>query len=176
MTTPDMPIHLAARDDPDTTVPVKPDTNEARLLRYLVTHADYGFSPRELAEETEMPHGTVTKTLRRLLEKGVVEQTPDGYYYAPPEQLDRLRSHLTSLRSLAMLHEQFGDDWYGQTPGWADDLPDLGTDTVPDKAIAPAQNTPVPAQVDEQELPDLGTDDVPADQLPDSRSADESDE
>jgi hypothetical protein len=148
MTRTDMPVKLAARDDPDTTFPVKPNTNEACALRYLVMHEGYGFSPAELAEETDIPTGSAPKTLQRLLEKEIIKQTTDGYYYAPPEQIEQLRSYLTSIQSLGTLHATFGEDWYEQTPEWADGLPDLGTDTVPTEATDSAETGPDPTQND----------------------------
>lgn len=161
-----MPIKIDAHDGTD--FPIKPGTNEATALRFLVRHPGYGFSPAELATETEVSNASAGKTLRRLVDKNIIETTGDGYYYVQSEDVDRLRSRLMSLRSLDHLFETFDGDWYSNHPGWADDLPDLGPTPVPEEKLSPDTSSDdtssdEPATGEYEDLPDLGPTTVPED-------------
>ena len=41
---------------------------------------------------------------------------------------DRIASFVASKLGMQAVEDRFGDDYYGQNPGWADDLPDLDAD------------------------------------------------
>jgi DNA-binding IclR family transcriptional regulator len=47
-------------------------TNGRRILEHLAQHPELGFTPSELAEELEVPRGSVGTTLSRLKERGLV--------------------------------------------------------------------------------------------------------
>jgi DNA-binding transcriptional ArsR family regulator len=47
-------------------------TNGRRILEHLAQHSELGFTPSELADELDIPRGSVGTTLSRLDERGVV--------------------------------------------------------------------------------------------------------
>lgn len=113
-----MPIRL---DSDDESPPVEPGTNAHVLLEVLADHPDMGFAPRELAELTDVPHGSVHKTLSRLADRGLVRQV-DSYWAIAD---DVAASRLGNLVSLSAIEETYGDDAY-EGDDWVDDRPDLG--------------------------------------------------
>ena len=114
-----MPIRL----DSDAEVPsVTPGTNAHELLAVLVDHPEMGFTPKELAEMTEVPHSSVHKTLARLREKGLVRQV-DSYWAVAD---DVAASRLANVVSLQAIDSEYGDDAYGADDEWAERVPDLG--------------------------------------------------
>lgn len=123
MTTEDgtVPIKIDALED-GPSLPVKPGSNAYRILNVLVENPDLAFSPAELAELTDVARGSVGKTLSRLDERGLVRSI-DGYWAAAD---DLAATHLAGYVSLAAIEARYGDDEYGRSDEWADDLPDLG--------------------------------------------------
>lgn len=116
-----VPIRIETIED-GPRLPVKPGTNAHQILSVLVENPDLAFSPAELVELTEVPRGSVGKTLSRLEEKGLVRSI-DGYWAAAD---DVAASHLAGYVSLAAIEARYGDDEYGRSDEWTDDLPDLG--------------------------------------------------
>jgi hypothetical protein len=114
-----MPVRI---DSDDETPPVKPETNAHELLSVLLDHPDMGFSPKELAELTAVPHPSVHKTLTRLRERGLVRKVDS--YWAVAEDVASLR--IANVVSLQQIEATYGDDAYGDEDDWADEVPDLG--------------------------------------------------
>jgi len=114
-----MPIKL---DSDDEAPPVKPGTNAHELLSVLLDHPDMGFTPKELAEMTEVPHSSVHKTLSRLREKGLARKVDS--YWAVAE--DVASSRVANVVSLRQIEAAYGDDAYGEDDDWAGQAPDLG--------------------------------------------------
>lgn len=114
-----MPIRLDATDEP---LPVKPGTNAHELLTVLLEHPEMGFSPKELAEMTDVPHSSVHKTLSRLQEKGLVRKV-DSYWAIAD---DVASSRIANVVSLHEIEATYGDDAYGEDDDWADEAPGLG--------------------------------------------------
>jgi len=114
-----MPIKL----DSNTESPlVTPGTNAHELLVVLLEHPEMGFTPKELAELTEVPHSSVHKTLARLREKGLV-RTVDSYWAVAE---DVAASQVANVVSLQEIEAEYGDDAYGDDDDWAETVPDLG--------------------------------------------------
>jgi len=121
-----MPIHVdeLTSDEP---FPVKPDTNEYEALSFLVAHREYGFTPAEIADHTDISGSSASKTMARLFEKGLVERA-EGAYYVDPDRADTLKQRLTSLDSAVELFESApSDDAYAEE-GWEDQVPSIDTD------------------------------------------------
>lgn len=114
-----MPIKLDSNDEAP---PVRPGTNAHELLMVLLEHPDMGFSPKELAELTDVPHSSVYKTLARLREKGLVRNVDS--YWAIAE--DVASSRIANVVSLQQIEAAYGDDAYGNDDDWAEEVPDLG--------------------------------------------------
>ncbi|WP_136717049.1 MarR family transcriptional regulator [Halorientalis salina] len=116
-----MPIRLDSPDG-DETPPVTPGTNAHELLSVLLDHPDMGFTPKELADLTDVRHSSVHKTLARLEEKGLVRNL-DSYWAIAD---DVAASRLGNAVSLRHVEAEYGDDAYGEDDGWVEDAPDLG--------------------------------------------------
>ena len=83
-----MPVHLDSHD-PD--VSLRPGTTKSDVVAFLYRHDEYGYSPREIHTELDIPHNTAKVTLKRLYEDEYVDKTPDGYYHARPDREDLYR-------------------------------------------------------------------------------------
>jgi len=121
-----MPIHVdeLTSDEP---FPIKPDTNEYEALSFLVAQREYGFTPAEIADHTDISESSTSKTMARLFEKGLVERS-DGAYYVEPDRADTLKQRLESLDSAVELFESApNDDAYAED-GWEDDVPSIDPD------------------------------------------------
>jgi predicted transcriptional regulator len=114
-----MPIRIDSSGED--TPPVEPDTNAHELLSVLLDHPGMGFSPKELAELTDVPHASVHKTLSRLQEKGLVRNVDS--HWAITE--DVAASEIANVVSLQQIESEYGDDAYGDDD-WTDQVPDLG--------------------------------------------------
>jgi hypothetical protein len=144
-----MPIQIDKLNDGP--VPIQPGTNEEAALSSLAAHPDLGFAPEELRERTDIPSGSIHKTLQRLVEKGLARKTDTGYYYVAPDR--DVRGLLQSIRALENLSREFEGDWFDRNPDWATDLPDLGTETVDTRQ----RETSLEESFSTDDLPDLGT-------------------
>ena len=114
-----MPIKLDSNNEAPL---VTPGTNAHELLVVLLEHPEMGFTPKELAEMTDVPHSSVHKTLARLREKGLV-RTVDSYWAAAE---DVAASRIANVVSLQEIEAEYGDDAYGNDDDWAQTVPDLG--------------------------------------------------
>jgi hypothetical protein len=146
-----MPIELSQTDGPD--LNVRPGTNEATLLKFLYRHQRYGFTPKELSDETAVGYTSSQKTLDRLREKGLIGKTAEGYYHALADE--QIARRVAGLHSLDALSRDLRDD-DGLSDEEVANLPDLD----PPSDITSTGNAPSPADTpltdDELEsLPDL---------------------
>jgi DNA-binding transcriptional ArsR family regulator len=121
-----MPIHVdeLTSDEP---FPVKPDTNEYEALSFLVTHREYGFTPTEIADHTDISKSSASKTMMRLFEKDLVERS-EGAYYVDPDRVDTLKQRLTSLDSTVEFFESASSDDAYAEEGWEDEVPSIDPD------------------------------------------------
>lgn len=97
MTTPIPVDELKARKDAE--FPVQPRTNEEKALRFLSANPDFGWPPLEIAKRTDVPGSSITKTVARLYEKGLVDRV-SGRYFVKPERLDEIQGFLGDLHNL----------------------------------------------------------------------------
>jgi len=93
-------------------------------MEFLLETPSVGYTPAELADQTEIPRGSVGPTLKRLEEAGSSTQKP---YWAAAED-DRLGSAIASFVGVETAASSFGDDWYAENEGWEEDLPDLSAE------------------------------------------------
>lgn len=137
-----MPIHVddLTNDEP---FPVKPETNEYEALSFLVAHREYGFTPSEIADHTEINESSASKTMARLFEKGLVERA-EGAYYVDPDRADKLKQRLKSLDSASQLFESVPNDDVYAEEGWEDEMasidPDEEADTTDGGDSTPAED------------------------------------
>ncbi|WP_181684698.1 MarR family transcriptional regulator [Halorhabdus salina] len=116
-----MPIQLHPDDETAGSPPVKPGTNAHELLVVLLEHQDMGFSPKELAELTDVAHSSVHKTLSRMEDRGLVRKV-DSYWAVAD---DIAASEVASVVSLQSIQDAYGDDAYGDDE-WVESASDLG--------------------------------------------------
>lgn len=105
-----MPVDLRTHD-PSDDVHIDPHTNKAAIIRLLYTNLNYGFTPSEIHERLDdIPKGSITGTLTRLLNDGDIGKTADGYYYAL-ESRDDLRRFARGLVQVRDLTDRYDDDF-----------------------------------------------------------------
>ncbi len=115
-----MPIKIDSHTD---FLQITPGTNAQELLAVLLEHPEMGFTPKELAELTDVSHSSVHKTLARLREKGLLRKFDS--YWAVAE--DVAASQLATVVSLKEIEAEYGDDAYGNDDDdWTQTVPDLG--------------------------------------------------
>lgn len=90
-----MPIDLRERD-PDDPITVRPGTNKARIINLLYQDTNLGYTPAEIRENLDIPRGSVSTTLSRLVEDGYIGKTSDGLYHGLDHR-DDLRRFAGSL-------------------------------------------------------------------------------
>lgn len=97
-----MPVDLRTHD-PDASIDIRPGTNAAAIIRLLYADPNLGYTPAELQEHSDIPKGSVSTTLQRLLDQGYIAKTTDGYYHALSEREDirRFAKSLVSLEEMA---------------------------------------------------------------------------
>lgn len=116
-----MPVDIQALEEADA-LPVKPGTNEHALLAVLADHADKAFTTSELASLADIANATASKSLSRLEEKGLVRKL-EGYWAVAD---DRVATRVASILSLESIEARYGNDLYGRSGDWVEQLPDLG--------------------------------------------------
>lgn len=109
-----------------TPFPIKPETNEYYVLSFLIRNRGSEFSAAEIKNGAEIDKTDTSKTIDRLLERGLIESS-DGVYYVDPDRADWLKQQLKSLDSAVQLFESTPtDDAYAEE-GWEDTLPSIDT-------------------------------------------------
>lgn len=122
-----MPIRIDHLESGNTT-PVRPGTNEQRVMEVLAAHPNLAFTPTELVDLAEIPTGSINKTLSRLKDKGLVRHFEAEGVWAVADD-SALADYLGAYHSEDALGDAFddlADDWYSDNPDWAEDLPDFG--------------------------------------------------
>ncbi|CDK40382.1 helix-turn-helix domain-containing protein [Halorubrum sp. AJ67] len=119
-----VPVDELTADEP---FPVKPESNEYKALSFLVTHYEYGFTPREIVARTALDKTTASNVMARLFETGLVKRV-DDVYHIEPRQVDELKYRLESLDSAVRLFEATpNDDSYAEE-GWEQEVPSIDPD------------------------------------------------
>jgi hypothetical protein len=106
-----MPVDLRTHT-PDESINVRPGTNEAAILQLLATSPHLGFTPAEIGEQLDIPTGSVSTTLTRLLEKGYIGKTADGLYHglADSPHIRRFAQSLVKLDQITTTYPNAGFD------------------------------------------------------------------
>jgi predicted transcriptional regulator len=126
-----MPIEI--QRDTDETIDVKPRTNEATVLAYLVKHPQTAFRQVELSNATGVSRSSVYKTVERLIEKGLVEWYVDReHVHINRDRRESIYKRLRSFRDAETFERLFEDDYFAENLDWADDIPDMGKEPLPE--------------------------------------------
>lgn len=96
-----MPVHL---EEHDAELNLRPGTTKSDIVAHLYKNPEWGYSPKDIKNELDVPRGTATTTLKRLYEEGYIGKTDDGYYHALSERED-IRRYVSSLDQT---HRMFG--------------------------------------------------------------------
>ena len=120
-----MPVDFEKHTPGSPRIDLSEGTNARRLMEFLLETPSVGYTPAELADQTEIPRGSVGPTLKRLEEAGLVRHKEP--YWAVAED-DRLGSAIASFVGIETAASSFGDDWYAENEGWEEDLPDLSAE------------------------------------------------
>lgn len=129
-----MPIEI--HRDGDDPIDVRPGTNEARVLAVLTKHPDAAFTKAELAERADVKKTSIYKTVDRLLEKGLVERHADGeHVHVDHDRRDAIYRRLRSFKDATTFERLFEDDYFAGNPDWADELPALGREPLPQRDV-----------------------------------------
>lgn len=117
-----MPVDFETHEPGNPRVDLSKGTNARRLLEFLLERPAVGYTPAELAEETDVPRGSVGPTLSRLEAAGLVRHKEP--YWAATED-DRIASATAAFIGIETTASTYGDDWYARNEGWDEALSDL---------------------------------------------------
>ncbi|MEF8777265.1 MAG: MarR family transcriptional regulator [Haloarculaceae archaeon] len=114
-----MPVHLDTHE-PD--VDLTPGTAKSDIVSFLYSEPEFGFKPTELEDALDLPHGTVTTTLKRLYDQGFIGKTADSHYHALEHRED-LHRYVSSLDQVQRMFEEETRD-FGAHTEWGGDPPE----------------------------------------------------
>ena len=117
-----MPVDFETHEPGNPRVDLSEGTNAWQLLVFLLEYPGVGYTPAELADETGIPRGSIGPTLQRLDTAGLVRHKEP--YWAAAED-DRIATATAAFLGIETVASTYSDDWYAQTDGWAEELPDL---------------------------------------------------
>ena len=105
-----MPVEFADHDPQPTDFRWvhDPESNPRVILSFLASHPGTGFTPKEIAEATDVPRGSVGTTLSRLEEQGLVQHKEP--YWAAVED-DRLGAFEAMIVSTETERDREGGEW-----------------------------------------------------------------
>jgi len=83
-----MPVSL---ENHDPGLDLTPGTTKSDVVAFLYNNDEYGYSPRDIHNEIDIPHNTAKVTLKRLYDNDYIDKTPDGYYHARTDREDLYR-------------------------------------------------------------------------------------
>ena len=114
-------------DTHDADIDLTPGTTRSDIIAFLYNNLDNRFSADDIQDRLNVPHGTVTMTLTRLNNDGLIGKTEDRYYHALDHR-DDLRRYVGSLNQL----EAMFDDKNSNEQTTIDDsqLEDIGEDEL----------------------------------------------
>lgn len=110
-----MPVEFAEYDPQPTDLRWvrDPDSNPHRIVSFLAENPGVGFTPKEIAEATEVARGSVGTTLSRLEEQGLVRHKEPYWAIVDDGRLAGFEAMLTSLRT----EVDRSDNWSGIDEG-----------------------------------------------------------
>ena len=94
------------------TLAIDPGSNAHKILSFLAEYPELGFKPAEIAEEVDIPRGSLNPTLARLKKQGLVEHEPP-YWSAAND--DRIAAIGATMYSMQAFEEQYAEDEF---TGW----------------------------------------------------------
>lgn len=86
-------------------------TNAHAILQFLAEHPGRGFTPKEIADATDVPRGSVGTTLTRLEDRDLVRHKEP--YWAIGHD-DRLGAYSAMIHGLEAASDRFGEEDWGE--------------------------------------------------------------
>jgi len=117
-----MPDDFETYEPGNPPVDLSKGTNARQLLAVLLQTSNVGYTPAELAEETEVPRRSIGPTLNRLEAAGLA-RCKEPYWAAAED--DRIASAVASFIGVETVATMYSGDWYAQNEKWDEKLPDL---------------------------------------------------
>jgi len=93
------------------TLAIDPGSNAHKILSFLTEYSSLGFKPSEIAEEVNVPRGSLNPTLARLKEQELVEHEPP-YWSAADD--DRIVAAEATMYSMQAFEQQYQDDDFSE--------------------------------------------------------------
>ena len=115
-------------------VDLTPETRKSTIVAFLYRNDEYGYKPKAVHEELDIPHNTAKTTLRRLKQDKYIAQTEDGYYHARSDREDLYR-YVGALDGLDRLFADHDDTEATSSVADSDTEPTLSEDEI-DEAVA----------------------------------------
>ena len=121
-------------EDHSPEVGLTPDTRKSTIVEFLYRNYEYGYKPKAVHEELDIPHNTAKTTLRRLKKDEYIAQTEVGYYHARSDREDLYR-YVGALDGLDRMFAEHDDTEGSNTSAETSDTePTLSDDEI-DEAI-----------------------------------------
>lgn len=117
----DFDEYRESRDGADG-LPTDPDSNAYEILSFLAERPELGFKPGEIGEHVDVSAGSLSPTLARLEERGLVEHESPYWSAGDDDRLAALTGTIASMRAFEDRHD---DDEFD---GWHDTDVDPRTD------------------------------------------------
>lgn len=112
-------------------VDLTPETRKSAIVAFLYRNDEYGYKPKAVHEELDIPHNTAKTTLRRLKQDKYIAQTEDGYYHARSDREDLYR-YVGALDGLDRLFADHDDTEATSSVADSDTEPTLSEDEIDD--------------------------------------------
>ena len=120
-----MPIQvdtLREESEKEFNIQIRPDTHAFQIMRFLAEEPELAFTPKEISEGADVPHGSVSKTLSRLEERDLVQHIDEYWAIGEDDRISSYAASVLSRKSLSRNHESYeskdGSSW--------EDVPSLG--------------------------------------------------
>ena len=94
------------------TLAIDPGSNAYEILSFSAEYRDLGFKLSEIAEEVDLPRGSLNPTLARLKEQGLVEHEPPYWSIVNDDRVAAVGATVYSMRAF---EERYEDDNFS---GW----------------------------------------------------------
>lgn len=106
-----MPVDLR-KHNPDDPITIRPETNKVKIIELLYQDTNLGYTPAEIREALDLPRGSVSTTLSRMHDEGLLGKTSDGLYHGLDHRNDvrRFARSLVSLETMLSRHPDAGID------------------------------------------------------------------
>lgn len=90
-------------------------------MQFLAAEPELAFTPKEISEGADVPHGSISKTLSRLEERDLVQHIDEFWAIGEDDRISSYAASILSRKSLSRNHDPYVSDDHSS---W-DDVPSL---------------------------------------------------